>query len=239
MLVGKNLSKIYDKKSVVKNVSIEVKKGQIIGILGPNGAGKTTSFYMLAGVVKPHMGTVHLNDEDITELSLSARASKGVAYLPQEISVFRGMNVSENILTALEIVEPSLDKRMKRLEDILAEFSIEHLRFSSAISLSGGERRKLELARCIAINPEYLLLDEPFAGIDPISIDGIISLIQNLKEKGLGVLITDHNVKEALAVVDKAYVVFNGEVIAFDDKENITKNKQVQRIYLGENFFSK
>ena len=239
MLVGKNLSKIYDKKSVVKNVSIEVKKGQIIGILGPNGAGKTTSFYMLAGVVKPHMGTVHLNDEDITELSLSARASKGVAYLPQEISVFRGMNVSENILTALEIVEPSLDKRMKRLEDILVEFSIEHLRFSSAISLSGGERRKLELARCIAINPEYLLLDEPFAGIDPISIDGIISLIQNLKEKGLGVLITDHNVKEALAVLDKSYVVFNGEVIAFDDKENITKNKQVQRIYLGENFFSK
>jgi len=239
MLVGQNLSKIYNKKSVVKNVTIKVKQGEIIGILGPNGAGKTTSFFMLAGVVKPYTGTIYLNNIDITRLSLSARANMGVVYLPQEISVFRGMNVSENILTALEIIEPNLDKRMKKLEEILADFSIEHLRFSSATSLSGGERRKLELARCIAINPKYLLLDEPFAGIDPISINSIILLIKSLKNKGLGVLITDHNVKEALSVIDRAYIIFNGEVIAFDDKKNITKNKQVQRIYLGENFLSK
>jgi lipopolysaccharide export system ATP-binding protein len=237
MLVGKNLSKFYNKKNVVKDISISVNTGEIIGILGPNGAGKTTSFLMLAGVIKPCQGEVLLNGENITHLSLSSRARKGIGYLPQDTSVFQGMSVSDNILTALEIVEHNLGKRLRKLEKILEEFSISHLRHSKSISLSGGERRKLELARCFAISPTYLLLDEPFAGIDPISINSIVTLIRYLSSKGIGILITDHNVKEALGVIDKAYVIFNGKVIAFANKEEISQNQQVKKIYLGNNFF--
>ena len=236
MLVAENLSKTYSKKKIVKNVTISVKNSEIVGLLGPNGAGKSTSFYIISGLIRPDTGKVFFNGIDITNLSLSYRAKLGIAYLPQEISVFRGMTVQENIMTALEIIEKNKLKREQKLEELLAQFSIEHLRFSYAISLSGGERRRLEIARCVAMKPKYILLDEPLAGIDPIAIDNLMNLIRNLKKQNIGILITDHNVKEALALVDRAYILYNGSVIACDDSKNIVKNKQVRRIYLGKNF---
>jgi lipopolysaccharide export system ATP-binding protein len=236
MLVAENLCKAYSKRSVVKNVTISVKNSEIVGLLGPNGAGKSTSFYMIAGLIKPDFGKIFLNGVDITDLPLSYRAKLGLSYLPQEMSVFRGMTVNENIMTVLEIVEKDQFKREQKLEELLAEFSIEHLRFANAISLSGGERRRLEIARCIAMEPKYILLDEPFAGIDPIAIDNLMKLIVKLKERGIGVLITDHNVKEALSLIDRAYIIYNGEVIACDSSENIIQDPDVRRIYLGTNF---
>jgi lipopolysaccharide export system ATP-binding protein len=236
MLVAENLSKTYAKKKIVKNVTISVQNSEIVGLLGPNGAGKSTSFHMISGLIKPDVGKIFFNGIDITNLSLSYRAKLGIAYLPQEISVFRSMTVQENIMVALEMIEKNRLKREQRLEELLAQFSIEHLRSSYAISLSGGERRKLEIARCVAINPKYILLDEPLAGIDPIAIDNLINLIKSLKKQNIGILITDHNVKEALNLIDRAYILYNGSVIACDDSKNIVKNKQVRRIYLGKNF---
>ena len=236
MLVAENLSKTYAKKKIVKNVTISVQNSEIVGLLGPNGAGKSTSFHMISGLIKPDVGKIFFNGIDITNLSLSYRAKLGIAYLPQEISVFRSMTVQENIMVALEMIEKNRLKREQRLEELLAQFSIEHLRSSYAISLSGGERRKLEIARCVAINPKYILLDEPLAGIDPIAIDNLMNLIKSLKKQNIGILITDHNVKEALNLIDRAYILYNGSVIACDDSKNIVKNKQVRRIYLGKNF---
>ena len=236
MLVAENLCKFYSKRSIVKNVTISVKSSEIVGLLGPNGAGKSTSFYMFAGLIKPDRGKIFFNGVEITDLPLSYRAKLGIAYLPQETSIFRGMTVNENIMTVLEIVEKDHFKREQKLEELLAEFLIEHLRFSPAISLSGGERRRLEIARCLAMNPHYILLDEPLAGIDPISVDNLIELIRRLKKRKIGILITDHNVKEALSLVDRAYILYNGEVIACDSSSNIIENKQVRRIYLGKTF---
>jgi lipopolysaccharide export system ATP-binding protein len=236
MLVAENLSKTYAKKKIVKNVTISVQNSEIVGLLGPNGAGKSTSFHMISGLIKPDVGKIFFNGIDITNLSLSYRAKLGIAYLPQEISVFRSMTVQENIMVALEMIEKNRLKREQRLEELLAQFSIEHLRSSYATSLSGGERRKLEIARCVAINPKYILLDEPLAGIDPIAIDNLINLIKSLKKQNIGILITDHNVKEALNLIDRAYILYNGSIIACDDSKNIVKNKQVRRIYLGKNF---
>ena len=236
MLIAKNLCKFYAQRSIIKDVTISVKSSEIIGLLGPNGAGKSTSFYILAGLVKPDSGKIFLNDLEITNMPLSYRAKLGIAYLPQEASIFRSMTVDENIMTVLEIVEKDPSKREQKLEELLAKFSIEHLRLSPAISLSGGERRRLEIARCLAMNPRYILLDEPFAGIDPMSIDSLIELIKLLKEQKIGVLLTDHNVKEALSLVDRAYILYNGEVIACDNSKNIVNNKHVKRIYLGDRF---
>ena len=225
MLVAENLSKTYAKKKIVKNVTISVQNSEIVGLLGPNGAGKSTSFHMISGLIKPDVGKIFFNGIDITNLSLSYRAKLGIAYLPHEISVFRSMTVQENIMVALEMIEKNRLKREQRLEELLAQFSIEHLRSSYAISLSGGERRKLEIARCVAINPKYILLDEPLAGIDPIAIDNLMNLIKSLKKQNIGILITDHNVKEALNLIDRAYILYNGSVIACDDSKNIVKNK--------------
>ena len=236
MLIAKNLCKFYAQRSIIKDVTISVKSSEIIGLLGPNGAGKSTSFYILAGLVKPDSGKIFLNDLEITNMPLSYRAKLGIAYLPQEASIFRSMTVDENIMTVLEIVEKDPSKREQKLEELLAKFSIEHLRLSPAISLSGGERRRLEIARCLAMNPRYILLDEPFAGIDPMSIDSLIELIKLLKEQKIGVLLTDHNVKETLSLVDRAYILYNGEVIACDNSKNIVNNKHVKRIYLGDRF---
>ncbi len=236
MLVAENLFKTYSKKKIVNDVTISVRNSEIVGLLGPNGAGKSTSFYIISGLIKPDVGKVFFNGVDITSLSLSYRAKLGISYLPQEISIFRNMTVQENLMTVLEIIEKDKTKREQRLEELLAEFSIDHLKFSHAISLSGGERRRLEIARCVAMKPKYILLDEPLAGIDPIAIENIIDLIKNLKKQKIGILITDHNVKEALALVDRAYILYNGSVIACDDSKNIIKNKQIRRIYLGNNF---
>ena len=236
MLVAENLFKTYSKKKIVNDVTISVNNSEIVGLLGPNGAGKSTSFYIISGLIKPDVGKVFFNGIDITNLSLSYRAKLGISYLPQGISIFRGMTVQENLMTVLELIEKDKIKREQRLEELLAEFSIDHLRFSNAISLSGGERRRLEIARCIAMKPKYILLDEPLAGIDPIAIENIIDLIKNLKKQKIGILITDHNVKEALALVDRAYILYNGSVIACDDSKNIVKNKQIRKIYLGNNF---
>ena len=236
MLIAKNLCKFHAQRSIIKDVTISVKSSEIIGLLGPNGAGKSTSFYILAGLVKPDSGKIFLNDLEITNMPLSYRAKLGIAYLPQEASIFRSMTVDENIMTVLEIVGKDPSKREQKLDQLLAKFSIEHLRLSPAISLSGGERRRLEIARCFAMNPRYILLDEPFAGIDPMSIDSLIELIKLLKEQKIGVLLTDHNVKEALSLVDRAYILYNGEVIACDNSKNIVNNKHVKRIYLGDRF---
>ncbi|WPX96147.1 LPS export ABC transporter ATP-binding protein [Candidatus Bandiella euplotis] len=236
MLVAENLCKIYSKRNVVKNVTFSIQKSEIVGLLGPNGSGKSTSFYMLAGLIKPDHGKVFLNGIEITHLSLAARAKLGIAYLPQESSIFRGMTVSENIMTVLEITEKEQFTKEQRLEELLAEFSIEHLRSANAVSLSGGERRRLEIARCVAMEPKYILLDEPLAGIDPIAIDNLVELIKQLKARGIGILITDHNVKEALSLIDRAYILYNGEVIACDSSDKIVQNNQVRHIYLGKNF---
>ncbi|MFQ3306958.1 MAG: lipopolysaccharide export system ATP-binding protein [Candidatus Midichloriaceae bacterium] len=236
MLVAENICKFYSKRRVVKKVNITVNSSEIIGLLGPNGAGKSTTFYMISGLIKPDRGSIFLNGSNITNMSLPYRAKLGIAYLPQEISIFKSMTVGENIMTVLEIIEKSTSKREQLLEEILVLFSIEHLKFSLSISLSGGERRRLEIARCYAMNPKYILLDEPLAGIDPIAIDNLIEIILKLKKKKIGILITDHNVKEALSLIDRAYIMYDGEVIACDSRANIVKNKLVKDIYLGKNF---
>lgn len=236
MLIAENLCKFYSQRIIIKDVTISITNSEIVGLLGPNGAGKSTSFYILAGLIKPDSGKIFFNGMEITGMPLSSRAKLGIAYLPQEASIFRSMTVSENIMTVLEIVEKDSLKREQKLDELLAKFSIEHLRSSPAISLSGGERRRLEIARCFATNPQYILFDEPFAGIDPMSIDNLIELIKLLKKQNIGILLTDHNVKEALSLVDRAYILYNGEVIACDSSNNIIKNKHVRKIYLGDKF---
>ena len=232
----KNIGKSYVNRRVVRDVSLEVSSGEIVGLLGPNGAGKTTSFYIITGLVACDYGSVEIDGIDVTQLPMYKRSRMGIGYLPQEASIFRGLTVEKNILAVLEVCEPNEEDRQHRLEELLAEFSISHLRHTPAIALSGGERRRVEIARCLASNPKFLLLDEPLAGIDPIAVSEITELIMQLKKMGLGILITDHNVRDALAIIDKAYIIHDGVVLMHGTPNQVVKNKAVRDVYLGENF---
>ncbi len=235
-IVVKNIAKTYAKRPVLKNVSINIKQGEAVGLLGPNGAGKTTCFYCITGLITPDFGTITLAGENITKLPFYRRAQKGIGYLPQEASIFRSLTVEQNIMAVLEVVEKYKDNRMQKLEELLAEFSITHLRESPSIALSGGERRRLEIARALAANPDFILLDEPFAGVDPIAVNDIRNLVSHLKDKGYGVLITDHNVRETLEITDRAYVLHNGVVLCEGTPEEIVANPDARKVYLGEDF---
>ncbi len=234
----RNLGKSYQSRRAVRDISFFVKSGEIIGILGPNGAGKTTSFYMVTGLVMPDYGSIFLDDHDITYLPMYRRARLGIGYLPQEPSIFRGLNVEQNLLAVLEISISNKEDRLHRLEELLGEFSITHLRYTAAIALSGGERRRLEIARTLATNPKFLLLDEPLAGIDPIATKEIKDLILHLKKHGIGIIITDHNVREALSIIDRAYIIHDGVVFAHGTPKEIINSKDVKKVYLGESFIN-
>ena len=230
------LSKAYKKRLAVRNVSLSVGRGEVVGLLGPNGAGKTTVFYMIAGLVQPDAGTINLEGRDITELPMYLRARMGIGYLPQEASIFRGMNVQENIMSVLEISEPDRARQKQMLDDLLLEFRIGHLRRTSALALSGGERRRLEVARALATRPRYILLDEPLAGLDPLAVDEVRTLIGKLKNRRIGVFVTDHNVREMLDIVDRAYVMHEGLLLMEGKPEDVVTHESVRRIYLGESF---
>ena len=235
-LVARNLGKRFKKRPGVRDVSITVQRGEVVGLLGPNGAGKTTCFYIITGLIAPDYGLIQLDGHDITDLPMSRRARLGVGYLPQEASIFRGMTVEANIRAVLEVVEPELDRRQAMLDDLLAEFSISHLRRTPALALSGGERRRVEIARALACQPSFVLLDEPLAGIDPIAVNDIRDLIKHLKDRGIGVLITDHNVRETLDIVDRAYILHDGRVLMEGRPSEIVAHEDVRRVYLGERF---
>ncbi len=230
------LRKSYRKRPVIRDVSLDLKRGEVVALLGPNGSGKTTCFYSIAGLVTPEGGQVILDGQDVTLLPMYRRARMGIGYLPQEVSIFRGLNVEDNILSILEIATPDRTTRRERLEELLSEFSIEHLRRSRALSLSGGERRRVEIARCLAADPRYVLMDEPFAGVDPIAVGDIRALVSQLKTRGIGVLITDHNVRETLEIVDRAYILHDGKVLMSGSTEDVVQNENVRRVYLGEGF---
>lgn len=236
ILAADGLQKSYGGRKVVSDVSIDVMRGEAVGILGPNGAGKTTCFYMVTGLVEPDAGHISLDGHDVTKLPMYRRARLGIGYLPQEASIFRGLNVENNLLAVLEVVERDKARRMHRLEELLDEFSIQHIRKSPSIALSGGERRRVEIARALASNPNYMLLDEPFAGIDPIAVGDIRSLVRHLTGRGIGVLITDHNVRETLGLVDRAYIIHSGKVLMEGSPEEIVESEDVRRLYLGEEF---
>jgi lipopolysaccharide export system ATP-binding protein len=231
-----SIAKSYDKRAVLTDVSLSVAKGEVVGLLGPNGAGKTTCFYSVMGLVKPDSGRIMLNGEDITRLPMYRRAILGLGYLPQETSIFRGLTVEQNIMAVLELAEPDRAARAERLDQLLEEFSLTRLRSASAMALSGGERRRCEIARALAANPSIILLDEPFAGIDPISISDIRDLVKDLKTRGIGVLITDHNVRETLDIVDRACIIYGGQVLFAGSPEDLVKDENVRRLYLGEGF---
>lgn len=237
VLAVNHLAKTYRSRQVVKDVSLKVESGEVIGLLGPNGAGKTTSFYMIVGLVASEGGSIELDDEDLTRLPMDVRARRGVGYLPQEASVFRKLTVEQNIMGVLEIL-PDLNshQRQRRLEALLREFHIEHIQHNLGMSLSGGERRRVEIARALATEPRFILLDEPFAGVDPISVGDIQRIISHLKKIGIGVLITDHNVQETLRICDRAYIVNEGTIIAEGNAEAILANEKVRRVYLGDTF---
>ena len=230
------LRKSYKKRPVIRDVGLELARGEVVALLGPNGSGKTTCFYSIAGLVTPEAGTVTIDGEDVTLLPMYRRAKMGIGYLPQEMSIFRGLSVEDNILAILEIAIKNRVKRRERLEELLNEFSIGHLRRAPALSLSGGERRRAEIARCLAADPKYLLLDEPFAGVDPIAVGEIRSLVADLKKRGIGVLITDHNVRETLEIVDRAYILHDGHVLMSGTTDEVVKDENVRRVYLGQNF---
>ncbi|WP_294619347.1 LPS export ABC transporter ATP-binding protein [uncultured Roseovarius sp.] len=232
----KNLRKSYNKRVVIRDVSLDLQQGEVVALLGPNGSGKTTTFYAIAGLIYPEGGHVLLDGRDVTTLPMYRRAKMGVGYLPQEMSIFRGMSVEDNIMSILDISQPDRHKRRERLEELLSEFSIEHLRRAPALALSGGERRRVEIARCLAADPKYLLLDEPFAGVDPISVGDIRHLVADLKKRGIGVLITDHNVRETLEIVDRAYILHDGKVLMSGSPEEVVENENVRRVYLGDSF---
>ncbi|MBT4205292.1 MAG: LPS export ABC transporter ATP-binding protein [Gammaproteobacteria bacterium] len=237
VLTVKNLSKTFKSRMVVKDVTLDLESGEVVGLLGPNGAGKTTSFYMIVGLIKSDRGSIMLDQEEISFLSMDARARKGIGYLPQEASVFRKLTVEDNIMGVLEIRKNlSLEQRRKKLESLLKEFHIDHIRNSVGISLSGGERRRVEIARALASEPRFILLDEPFAGVDPISVGDIQQIVSHLKNLGIGVLITDHNVQETLKICDRAYIVNEGTIIAEGKPEKILENEVVRQVYLGDNF---
>ena len=235
-LYVKNLVKKYKRKKIISGINLQLNKGEVVALLGPNGAGKTTTFYAIAGLVMPEKGTVLLNGKDITYLPMYRRAKLGIGYLPQEASIFRGLSVQDNILSIAELWEVNKDKQNVILDGLLNEFSIGHLRESPALSLSGGERRRVEIARCLASNPQYILLDEPFAGIDPIAVGEIRDIVSTLKNRGIGVLITDHNVRETLKIVDRAYILNAGTLIKSGTPDEVIRDKKVQKVYLGADF---
>ncbi len=235
-LRSENLVKIYGKREVVKSVSINVNRGEIVGLLGPNGAGKTTTFYMMVGFVSPYSGSVFLGDEDITALPMYKRAQKGVGYLPQEPSVFRKLTVEDNILAILEMMNLNKDQQAERLEELIREFGLEKVRKNVGDSLSGGERRRTEIARALASNPSFILLDEPFAGIDPIAVEDIQYIVAKLKTKNIGILITDHNVQETLSITERAYLMFEGNILRSGTAEELADDEIVRKVYLGQNF---
>ncbi|MRU15612.1 LPS export ABC transporter ATP-binding protein [Roseovarius sp. A21] len=232
----KNLRKSYKKRVVIRDVSLDLQQGEVVALLGPNGSGKTTTFYAIAGLIYPEGGHVLLDGREVTNLPMYRRAKMGIGYLPQEMSIFRGLSVEDNIMAILDISESDRHKRRERLEELLSDFSIEHLRRAPALALSGGERRRVEIARCLAADPKYLLLDEPFAGVDPISVGDIRHLVADLKKRGIGVLITDHNVRETLEIVDRAYILHDGKVLMSGSPEEVVENENVRRVYLGDSF---
>lgn len=235
-LYSNNLVKKYGARTVVKNVSIEVEQGEIVGLLGPNGAGKTTSFYMITGLIKPNSGRIFLDNEEITKLPMYKRAQKGLGYLAQEASVFRKLSVEDNIMAVMEMSSLNKTQRRDRLEELLDEFSLHKVRKNLGIQLSGGERRRCEIARALAIDPKFILLDEPFAGVDPIAVEDIQHIISKLKTKNIGIIITDHNVHETLAITDRAYLLFEGSILESGTAEVLANNPEVRRKYLGQNF---
>jgi lipopolysaccharide export system ATP-binding protein len=231
-----NLRKSYRKRLVIRDVSLDLGRGEVVALLGPNGSGKTTCFYAIAGLVTPEGGHVIIDGREVTALPMYRRAHLGIGYLPQEMSIFRGMSVEDNILSILEIAEPDPTSRRELLEELLSDFSIEHLRRAPAMSLSGGERRRTEIARCLAAGPKYVLLDEPFAGVDPIAVGEIRHLVADLKTRGIGVLITDHNVRETLEIVDRAYILHDGQVLMSGTTDEVIRDENVRRVYLGQTF---
>ena len=230
------LQKSYKGRTVVNNVSVTVKQGEIVGLLGPNGAGKTTTFYMVVGLIKPDEGTVFLNEEDITKLPMYKRAQMGIGYLPQEASVFRSLSVEDNILAVLEMTSLSKEERLLKLESLLDEFNLQLVRKNNGDSLSGGERRRTEIARALAVDPKFILLDEPFAGVDPIAVEDIQTVVAKLKTKNIGILITDHNVNETLSICDRAYLLIEGKIFKHGTAEELADDEDVRRLYLGTNF---
>ena len=236
VLRGQNLVKDYGKKHVVKNVSFQVEQGEIIGLLGPNGAGKTTSFYMIVGLVKATQGKVFLDKQDITSDAMYKRAQKGIGYLAQEASIFRKLSVEDNIKSVLQFTKHSKKEQQMRTDALIEEFSLEHVRKNRGDLLSGGERRRCEIARCLATEPNFILLDEPFAGVDPIAVEDIQKIVRSLKDKNIGILITDHNVSQTLAITDKTYIMFEGKILKEGSPEELANDEDVRRVYLGENF---
>ena len=235
-LTARAVGKTYKGRPVVRNVTVTLRRGEAVGLLGPNGAGKTTTFYMIVGLVKPDTGAISLDGADITRLPMYRRARLGIGYLPQEASVFRGLNVEQNVMAALEVIEPDAATRERMLDELLAEFGISHLRRTPALALSGGERRRVEIARALATQPSYILLDEPLAGIDPIAVGEIRDLVKHLKDRGIGVLITDHNVRETLDIIDRAYIMHDGQVLMEGLPHEVVAHEDVRRVYLGEKF---
>ena len=235
-LIVDRVVKTFKKRTVVKGVSINLKRGESVGLLGPNGAGKTTVFYMITGLIKPDEGSVFIDGYDVTRLSMYRRARLGIGYLPQEASIFRGLSVEDNIMAVLQVTEPNKKERKRRLDELLEEFKIGRLRKAPSIALSGGERRRCEIARALASRPAYMLLDEPFAGIDPLAINDIRTLVRHLTDRGIGVLITDHNVRETLDLIDRAYIIYDGRVLIEGTPAEVVANEEVKRVYLGDMF---
>jgi lipopolysaccharide export system ATP-binding protein len=235
-LYTKEIRKSYKGRDVVKGVTVEVNQGEIVGLLGPNGAGKTTSFYMIVGLVKPDSGNVYLDDIDITNAPMYKRSQMGIGYLPQEVSVFRKLSVEDNIMAILELTDLSKEERKNRLEQLLNEFSLQHVRKNLGNRLSGGEKRRTEIARALATNPKFVLLDEPFAGVDPIAVEDIQSIVSELKQRNIGILITDHNVQETLSITDRAYLLFEGNILKSGTASELAEDEQVRKVYLGQNF---
>ena len=236
ILRAENIVKKYRKRTVVKGVSFEVKQGEIVGLLGPNGAGKTTSFYIIVGLIQPFSGKVFLDDENITKLPVYKRAKKGIGYLAQEASVFRSLSIEDNLRAVLEMTKYTKEYQKEKLETLIEEFGLQHIRKSKGIQLSGGERRRTEIARALAIDPKFILLDEPFAGVDPIAVEDIQQIVVKLKEKNIGVLITDHNVHETLTITDRSYLLFEGDILKAGTAEELAADEDVRRVYLGQNF---
>ncbi|MCH7401481.1 LPS export ABC transporter ATP-binding protein [Belliella kenyensis] len=236
VLKADNLVKIYKGRRVVNNISVEVKQGEIVGLLGPNGAGKTTSFYMIVGLIQPNEGQIHLDEQNITTLPMYKRAQLGIGYLAQEASVFRKLSVEENIMAVLEMKKMTKAERKDKVESLLEEFSLTHVRKNLGMVLSGGERRRTEIARALAVDPKFVLLDEPFAGVDPIAVEEIQTIVAKLKNKNIGILITDHNVNETLSITDRAYLMFEGKLLKAGTAEDLAADEQVRRVYLGQHF---
>jgi lipopolysaccharide export system ATP-binding protein len=235
-IVAKNIVKTYRKRRVVDGISLEVKQGEIVGLLGPNGAGKTTSFYMMVGLVKPNEGHVFLDNDDVTDQPMYRRAQMGIGYLAQEASVFRKLSVEDNILAVLEMTDMSKKDQYEKLDSLLDEFGLQHIRKNQGDLLSGGERRRTEIARCLATDPKFILLDEPFAGVDPIAVEDIQLIVSKLKDRNIGILITDHNVHETLSITDRAYLLFEGKILKSGTAEELASDEQVRKVYLGQNF---